>query len=71
MNTVIITTPDAPHPKARVHSINLDAGSIAFSWLDEQDTPVDSGNSVAQLDTSAGTWPTTAQIRAALTASTD
>lgn len=70
MNQVIITTAGAPHPQALIQSVDLSSGAIAFAWLDAGGNPVDSGNSVAQLDVSSGNWPTLTQIRAALVAST-
>lgn len=65
----IVTTPAAPHPKAQVLRIDLEAGSISFRWLNEDDEPVDTGGSVASYTPGANV-PTTTQVRAAIEATT-
>lgn len=69
MSTVTIATPNAPHPKARVNSVDFASGVITFTWLDENEQPVDSGNSIAQFSPGSG-WPYSTTIRAAIEGST-
>ncbi len=64
-----VSTPTAPHPNARVRSVNLELGIIRFDWLDSDSQPVDSGNSIAPF-TPGADWPDEADIVAAITAST-
>jgi hypothetical protein len=69
-NNIVVNTPDAPHPKAQIHTVNLDEGRVRFSWRDAGGNPVDSGNSLAQLG-AITSLPTEADLVAAITASTD
>ena len=46
---IIVNTPSAPHPKARVRVVDFESGVIKFDWLNEQGQPVDSGNSLARI----------------------
>jgi hypothetical protein len=43
----ILTVTGCSHPKAEVQSVNAAAGLLIFRWLDANEHPVDSGNSVA------------------------
>jgi hypothetical protein len=69
---IIVDTPSAPHPKARVRVIDLQSGTIHFTWLDASGNPVDSGNSIAPI-TVTGESITTEQraiLAAGITAAT-
>jgi hypothetical protein len=46
---IIVATPSAPHPQARVLVVDLAAGVIVFDWLDAEGQPVDTGNSIARI----------------------
>lgn len=46
---IVVNTPSAPHPQARVRVIDLASGVITFDWLDANGQPVDTGNSQARI----------------------
>lgn len=45
----ILTLTACPHPCAKVQSIDPATGTLVFRWLNAQQMPVDSGNSVAHF----------------------
>ncbi len=45
----VIEVAAAPFPKARVTSIDVEAGTFLFDWLDADEQRVDSGNSVGRF----------------------
>lgn len=47
MSARILTITGAAHPKAEVQSVNDEAGLCIFRWINSNEVPVDSGNSVA------------------------
>jgi hypothetical protein len=46
----IVKTPTAPHPQARIDSVDAATGVCIFAWLDANAAPVDSGGSVARFE---------------------
>lgn len=52
---VIVATPNAPHPQARIRAVDFEAGTIRFDWLDANGQPVDTGNSLAQVTVTGST----------------
>ncbi len=46
---IVVDTPSAPHPKARIRSVDFTSGTILFDWLNADGTAADSGNSLARF----------------------
>jgi hypothetical protein len=46
---IVVDTPTAPHPKARIRVVDFEAGVVRFDWLNAQSVAVDSGDSIARF----------------------
>ena len=65
----VIAIADAPYPKARVTSIDVEAGTFLFDWLTDAEERVDSGNSVGRFTPADPiAYPDDATLAAAITA---
>jgi hypothetical protein len=46
---IIVDTPTAPHPKARIRSVDFEGGIVRFDWLNADGSAADSGDSIARF----------------------
>jgi len=70
---LVVATPGAAHPQARINHVDAAAGVVTFAWLDSDGAPVDSGNSIAHFtpaDTDADGEPDSPHIATLATALT-
>lgn len=49
MSSRIVTLTSAPHPRARIDSVDAANGVCLFAWLDAEGRQVDSGGSIARF----------------------
>ncbi len=63
-----VETPAAAHPRAELLSINVEAQTVCFNWLDAAGGRLDSGNSIVPYAAANPAEPTDAELVAAITA---